>query len=162
MFPFTDFGTNVTFPSKKLKSIAEGVALTAWLVFVCLMIQRSDEVIVDTANKRALAFLPTSESSMSISNDELRVSNIFISDTLPRLMKLGLITKYERNESTTALLVAGRVWKKRTRFVKESLLLAVATYNRVNGLSAWTLVLDDQDGTMYAQVLPSNRREVYD
>ncbi len=77
-------------------------------------------------------------------------------------MKLGLITKYERNESTTALLVAGRVWKKRTRFVKESLLLAVATYNRVNGLSAWTLVLDDQDGTMYAQVLPSNRREVYD
>ena len=137
----------------------------ATLVFILwsgyTFVERSDRRIIDRASKRALAFLPAPESSMFISNDERRVANNFISDTLPRLMKMGLITKYQRNEDTTALLVAGRVWNQRSLFVKESLLTAVATYNKVNGFSAWTLVLDDHDGTMYAQVLPSNRKEIY-
>lgn len=145
----------------RVNFLVNGLTLVLILWGGYTLVDRSDRRIIDGASKRARAFLPTSESSMYISNDEIRVANNFISDTLPRLMKMGLITKYQRNENTTALLVAGRVWNMRSRFVKESLLTAIATYNKVNGLSAWTLVLDDHDGTMYAQVLRSNRKEIY-
>jgi hypothetical protein len=163
LFSFRNFRVYLTLSEKRegLRNTVEGLALAALLVFACLMIQRSDRAIADKASKQALAFLPTPESPMFISQDERRVANMFISDTLPRLMKMGLITKYQRSEFATALLVAGPVWTKRTRFVKESLLTAVATYNKANGLSAWTLILDDHDGTLYAQVLPSSRKEVY-
>ncbi len=140
--------------------------VNAWMITTLLwgtfaIVTRSDRAIMKRASRRVAGFLSTSGSSMFVSNDERRIANMFISDTLPRLMKMGLVTKYQRTESTTAMLVAGPIWKQRTLFVKESLLTAVATYNKVNGLSAWTLVLDDHDGTLYAQVLPSNRKEVY-
>jgi hypothetical protein len=139
--------------------IVFGIAL---LLFVFTAVEHSNKTIVKRPSIQAASipvlFLP----SIEFSEDEHRIAKLFIADTLPRLLKMGLISKYRRNESITLLSVPGRIWKTRTRFVKESLLTAVSVYNRVNGFSPWTRILDDRTGAIYAQVLPSNQKELYE
>ena len=144
---------------RKLSGLAGGIAL---LLVILAIIEHSDRAIIERQNKRGFALSTIIQDSNMYSDDERRVARLFIADTLPRLMKKGLITKYERNETGTTLLVVGRVWKGRTRFVKQSLLTAVSVFNKVNDYNLWTMILDDRDGTMYAQVLPSDRRELYE
>jgi hypothetical protein len=143
----------------RLYGLVAGITL---LSVAYALVERSDKSIVERQSKRAFVAVPLLQLSDEITDDERRVANLFIADTLPRLMKKGLITKYVRNETNTTLLVVGSVWKGRTRFVKESLLTAVLAFNKVNGHNLWTRVLDECDGTLYAQVLPSDRRELYE
>ena len=144
---------------RKLIEIAIGVALL-WIILA--LIEHSDRAIVERQRQRGFAGTTALQYSEGITGDEQRVADLFIADTLPRLMKKGLITKYVRTEMNTTLFVVGHVWKVRNRFVKENLLTAVAVYNKVNGFNPWTQVLDDRNGTLYAQVLPPDRKEVYE
>ena len=144
---------------RKLLVLAIGIAL---LLIVLALIERSDKAIVERQSRQGVAVYLLSQPSNAFTADERRIAHLFIADTLPRLMKKGLITRYERNAANTNLLVAGRVWKARSRFVKESLMTAVLVYNRVNGFNAWTRILDDRTGMLYAQVLPSDRKELYE
>ena len=144
---------------RRLYGLIAGIAL---LCIGYVLIERSDRSIVERQSKRTFVVVPLLRLSDEITDDERRVAKLFIADTLPRLMKRGLITKYLRNETNTTLLVVGSAWRGRTQFVKESLLAAVLAFNKVNGYNLWTRVLDDRDGTLYAQVLPSDRTELYE
>jgi hypothetical protein len=134
----------------------------ALLVIFFSVIEHSNRPIVRHESGKNISFPVHFQPVIEFSGDEDRIAKLFIADTLPRLMKMGLISKFERNETITTMMVPGRIWRKRTRFVKESLLTAVSAYNRVNGYSPWTRILDDRTGTMYAQVLPSDKKELYD
>jgi hypothetical protein len=94
--------------------------------------------------------------------EEHRIAEHFTADTLPGLIKLGLVKKYERRGTGTLLLVDGKIWKKRSRFFKESLLAEMAVYNRVKGFAAESVILDDRSHQLYARVLPEGRKEIYD
>jgi hypothetical protein len=144
---------------KNLCSFTLGFALL-WIILA--IVERSDRAIMDRQGRQGFAVHSLPQPTVEVSDDERRIARLFIADTLPRLMKKGLITKYERNVANTTLFVAGRVWKVRTRFVKESLLTAVSVYNRVNGFNPCTRILDNRTGALYAQVLPSDRRELYE
>lgn len=144
--------------------LEKGLSVLSIIGLFCIayyVADRSDRAIAERTSRHPVAFHAFLDIPPECTGDERRVANQFIADTLPRLMKLGLISKYQRDEKVTALYVPGHIWKARTRFVKQSVLTAVSAYNKVNGLSLWTMVLDDRTGTMYAQVLPSNRKELY-
>lgn len=140
-------------------ALAFGIAL---LLIILAIIERSDRAILERQARQGFSVQSLPQPSEAFTADERRIAHLFIADTLPRLMKKGLITRYERNAVTTNLMVAGCVWKSRTRFVKESLMTAVSVYNKVNGFSPWSRILDDRTGMLYAQVLPSDRKELYE
>lgn len=143
---------------RKAFNLLLGIAL---LLGILALIERSDRKIMERQLHRefiGVLVIP----SAPFTQDERRIAGQFLADTLPRLMKKGLITRYVRSTEGTTILVPGRVWKPRTRFVKESLLAAVCAFNKVNGFNAWARVVDDRTGRLYAQVLPSERKELYE
>ena len=144
---------------ERLCSILIGIALFG---LIMTFVRRSDTAIVERQSRRVFSAQPLFPPIPWFSTEERRIAAMFVADTLPRLMKMGLITKYERNETNTTVLVAGSIWKARTHFVKDSLLKAVSVYNRVNGFAQPTIILDDHTGVLYAQVLPSDKREIYE
>ena len=95
-------------------------------------------------------------------NDEYRIAQQFAVDTLPELMRLGLIKKYERHRRGTTVFVTGKVWKERSRFFKESLLLATMVYNKVNGYSLETRIVDHCSQQLYAHAVSAERKEFFD
>ena len=95
-------------------------------------------------------------------HDEQRIARHFAIDTLPGLMRMGLIKKYERHESGSLLLVAGKVWKNRSKFFKECFMREMIIYNHVNGYAGGIRVLDSSTHQLYAHVLSENQKEFYD
>ena len=77
-------------------------------------------------------------------------------------MRLGLIKKYERHQSGTILYVAGRIWKERSKFFKESLLLGAVVYNKVNGYALETRIVDCNTQQLYAHAVSADRKELFD
>jgi hypothetical protein len=96
------------------------------------------------------------------SRDEQRIARHFTMDTLPGLMRRGLIKKYERYETGTLLLVTGKIWKDRSRFFKECLLTEMLVYNQVNGYALGIRVLDSSSRQLYAHALSAERKEFFD
>ena len=114
----------------------------------------------DTSNLTGLFSNP--QSKKEISSDEQRIAQQFAIDTLPGLMQKGLIKKYERRESKTLLHVEGSIWKKRSRFFKESLLAEILIYNKVNGYALETMVVDHFSQHIYAQASSQEKKEFFD
>ncbi len=96
------------------------------------------------------------------SSDEHRIARHFAADTLPGLMRRGLIKKYERHQSGNIVFVAGRLWKKRSRFFKESLLSEVLVYNKYHGYALETRIIDHQSQRVYARAVSADRKEFFD
>jgi hypothetical protein len=77
-------------------------------------------------------------------------------------MQWGLIKKYERHQTGTLLFVAGKLWSERSRFFKESLLSEVSIYNKVNGYSIETRVVDQCSQHLYALISSLEKKEFFD
>jgi hypothetical protein len=97
-----------------------------------------------------------------IQPDEQRIARHFEADTLPGLIRRGLVKKYERHLNGTKLFVAGEVWKQRSRFFKESLLAEALVYNKVHGYSLETQVIDHCSLHLYARAVSADRKEFFD
>jgi hypothetical protein len=97
-----------------------------------------------------------------LKSDEHRIAQQFDADTLPGLMRCGLIKKYERRQTGTIVFVSGKVWKERSRFFKESLLLASLVYNKVNGYPLETRIVDCCSQQLYAHAISTDRKEFFD
>ena len=95
-------------------------------------------------------------------SDEHRIAQQFDADTLPGLMRSGLIKKYARHQTGTILFVSGKVWKERSRFFKESLLIASLMYNKVNGYPLETRIVDCCSQRLYAHAISTDRKEFFD
>jgi hypothetical protein len=95
-------------------------------------------------------------------NYEWRIARHFEFDTLPGLMRRGLVKKYERHQTGTKLFVAGDMWKKRSRFFMESLLTEVLVYNTVHGYARETQIIDHRSQQLYARAVSADRKEFFD
>jgi hypothetical protein len=94
--------------------------------------------------------------------DEQRIANHFSADTLPGLMKKGLIEKYGRSAFGTCIVVNGILWKIRSKYFKQSLLTEVFVYNKVNNYKLSTKIIDSSSGKLYAQISSSAKIDIYD
>jgi hypothetical protein len=88
-------------------------------------------------------------------NDEMRISNLFVEDTLPRLIQYGFVKKYELTQFRTTLFVNGKLWKQRSRFFKHCLLTEILVHNKFNGYSPETQIVDNQSRRLFAKISPS-------
>ena len=102
------------------------------------------------------------QSTNEITNEESRIARHFAVDTLPGLMRLGLIKQYKRHPKGTDIFVAGRVWKERSRFFQESLLSEVLVYNKMNGYELETRIIDHRSRQLYAKAISVDRKEFFD
>ncbi len=64
-------------------------------------------------------------------------------------------------EIETIITVSGTIWKKRSSFFKESLLDQIFIYNKVNGFALNTKIIDDKSSALYAEIIPPDRRVIY-
>jgi hypothetical protein len=60
------------------------------------------------------------------------------------------------------VFVAGSIWKKQSRFFKESMLTEVIVYNKVNGYALETRIVDHRSQRLYAHALSTERKEFFD
>ena len=101
------------------------------------------------------------DSSKALTTKE-KIALHFVQDTLPGLMRMGLVGKYVRSETKTILYVRGKLWKARTRFFQESLLTESMVYNAVNGYPLETQIVDDTNDHLYARGCELDRKEFFD
>ena len=92
---------------------------------------------------------------------EQRTAKQFADSILPQLKHLGLVISYTRTEIETIITVSGTVWKARSQFFKEQFLEQIVVYNKVNGFSVRTKIIDKDDGTLYAELTSPDRRAIY-
>jgi len=150
--------------SKKdhLRDIIE-LTLCALIIFAIVdFFNYTDHTILA---KRQSYHLPSSASlphGQLFIDDEMRISNLFAEDTLPRLIQFGLVNKYEVSQSKTTLFVNGKMWKHRSTFFKHCLLKEILVHNKINGYSSATQIVDDQSRRLFAKISPSCKFEFYD
>jgi hypothetical protein len=112
--------------------------------------------------KRQFVYTSPFFSIKECSPDEKRIAKHFSVDTLPGLMQKGLIQKYQRNASGTSIAVIGKLWRKRSKFFKTSLLTEVFVFNKVQGYELSTKIIDSLSGKLYAYISPSTKMDFYD
>ena len=98
------------------------------------------------------SFLPQGQPFI---NDEMRISNLFAEDTLPRLIQYGLVKRYELTQFRTVLFVNGKMWKQRSEFFKNCLLTEILVHNKINGYAPETQIVDNQSRRLFAKISPS-------
>ena len=130
--------------------------LCALIMFgITELINRTDNAIL--AKKQSLHILSNSllPQGQPFVKDEMRISNLFVEDTLPRLIEYGLVKKYELTQRGTIVSVNGKLWKHTSPFFKNSLLKEILAHNRVNGYAAETHIVDDRSNKLVAKIAPS-------
>ncbi|MFA6540777.1 MAG: hypothetical protein WCT99_04180 [Bacteroidota bacterium] len=117
-------------------------------LFVGYYYVQRDRSIVDLWNRNAYTV-----DSIYASPDERRIAKRFSDSTLPSLRKIGLIVSYQRRDWETVITVSGPLWNERSPFFRESFLTEVRLYNKVQGLSTPTHIVDHRSGLLYATVI---------
>lgn len=140
------------------KNIIVGIAAVTVLCTAAYLIWQWDERVLATIHRGAYeydttAFRPTEA--------EQRAAKQFADSILPQLKHLGLVTSYTRTEIETIITVSGTVWKARSQFFKEQFLEQIFIYNKVNGFSVQTKIIDKDNGALYAELTPPDRRAIY-
>jgi hypothetical protein len=140
------------------KNIIVGSAAVTALGIAFFLLWRWDKSVLESMPRReynydSTAFRPTAA--------EQRIAQQFSDSILPQLKRLGLITKYNRTDAQTHIAVSGVIWKKRSPFFKESILDQIFIYNKVNGFTVKTLIVDDTTNQLYAQISPPDRKNIY-
>jgi hypothetical protein len=133
------------------------------LIYIAFVWSNQSDTSMRGSNNhlRSAHVLPTPWAK-DYNNDESRIAQHFAVDTLPGLMRRGLIKKYERHQTGTVLFVAGKIWKERTRFFKESLLSETLVYNKVNNYALETRIVDHRSQKLYAHAVSSDQKEFFD
>lgn len=141
-----------------LKNIS--VYTVAVLLFggALFLIQRHDEQVMNGSFRWGRLNDTLSQKS---SEQEQRIARLFTDTTLPQLRRLGLIKHYHRTEIETVITVTGSVWNERSDFFKESFLTQISVYNRVNGFTSRTRIIDERTEELYAQIVPPDRKEFF-
>ena len=129
---------------------------------VCLRMETMINTQSPDTHTVKYAFYPSYTSRDAVGDVEKRVAQNFLKDTIPGLIRRGLITKYERNESGTRIMVSGRVWKKRSQFFKQSFMTALQVYDRLERLQPHARIVDNTSGALYAEISPDSKIALYD
>lgn len=135
------------------------MSVTLWIGFI--FVERSDTEILERRNRHRFFFTPTFKQTIEFDKEDQRIATRFVTDTLPGLIQIGLIKKYERRKLGTLVTVSGTLWIKCSSFFKKSLLLEMYIYNKVNQYELTTYVKDNQSWELYAQITPTKMMEIY-
>lgn len=137
------------------KNIVELIVCVLAIVGMVNLMNRSDQTILARrpsfqtfGNFYAFRGVPSGA-------DDMRISNLFVEDTLPRLIQYGMVKKYELTQHGTTLSVNGKLWKQTTPFFKNCLLTEILIHNRFNGYAAETHVVDNRSKKLFAAIGPS-------
>jgi hypothetical protein len=137
------------------KDSIELVLCTLIIIVIIGFISHTDSTILAKRQSFQIlsnAFLPQGQPFLT---DEIRISNLFVEDTLPRLIRSGIVKKYELTHRRTLLFVNGKLWKQRSQFFKNCLLKEILAHNTVNGYSPETRIIDNQSRKLFAKISPS-------
>ena len=145
-------------------------AINLYELILCALIMLGMTVLINHTNNGILAQRQSFHASSStflpqgklFDKDEERISNLFVEDTLPRLIQFGLVKKYELTQFKTLLYVNGNMWKQRSQYFKNCLLTEILIHNQINGYSPETQIVDNQTRTVYARISPSLRFTFFD
>lgn len=129
-----------------------------WIGITYYFIHKHDEELL---NNHALWGRTIDSVANSSTAEEKRVALQFSDTTLPELKRLGLIKSYTRSEIETIITVSGRIWNERSVFFKESLLEQIFAFNKVNGFSVKTKIIDETTAHLYAEIIPPDGRMIY-
>jgi hypothetical protein len=149
-------------PQKFLRDFLKLVTAGALVYVVYLWINQPFRGVDNRMRGQHFFHQDLQDRENEISSDERRIAQHFAIDTLPGLMQRGLIKKIERRQLGTMVFVAGSIWKKRSRFFKESMLTEVIVYNKVNGYALETRIVDHRSQRLYAHALSTERKEFFD
>lgn len=98
----------------------------------------------------------------SLSTLEIERARKFETDTLPSLLKEGLVKQFKQSQGKTLLLVDRLQWSRQPQEAKVDLLAAILASSRVRGFSAWTDVRDFRTGDLIAGISMSGGVELYE
>jgi hypothetical protein len=127
-----------------------------------IFIRHTEKPISVNIDKRPFVFPSPYFSKKECSQDEKRIASHFSADTLPGLMRTGLIQGYRRNSSGSYIFVNGKLWKNRSEYFKQSLLTEMFVFNKVNDYELSTKIIDSLSGKLYAQISSSAETDFYD
>jgi hypothetical protein len=93
--------------------------------------------------------------------DDRRMTAVFSSDTLPRMLKIGLIKELRRGESNSLMIVNGRMWRARKKETKQELLLQLRSFNKVHNHPTPVQVRDDSTRQLLAEISPTAEVSIF-
>ncbi len=138
------------------------ILVVVGLRIVCLRMETMISGPASAMHAEKYSFSVSHVNEGSVTPDEQRVAQRFVKDTLPGLIRKGLITRYERNPSGTRIVVSGLLWKNRSTFFKQSFMAALLVYDKVEKFHPHARVVDGASGTLYAEISPESKISFYD
>jgi hypothetical protein len=147
---------------KLWRRIRRYTPLVILLLAAFIFIRNTEKPISVHIAKRPFVFPSPYFSKKECSPDEKRIASHFSADTLPGLMRTGLIRGYRRNSSGSSISVNGKLWKNRSKYFKQSLLTEAFVFNKVNNYELSIKIIDDLSGILYAQISSSAETDFYD
>jgi hypothetical protein len=146
---------------KLLRNLFRYAPVTIFLLIVIAVVWQIQKSSNAYQYKRQFTYTSPFFHPKESSPDEKRIAKHFAADTLPGLMQKGLIRRYLRNASGTSIAVNGKLWKKRSKFFKMSLLTEVSAFNKVQGYELSTRITDNSSGKLYAYLSPEAKIDIY-
>jgi hypothetical protein len=145
-------------------SMITGIVGLCLIAFIAFSVIRQPVQPIAHANTEIHpnSLCPLLSNDKKQTTDEERVARHFAADTLPGLIKKGMIKKYQRTVSGTYIAVNGNLWKRRSSYFKRCLLKEVLVYNTFNGYAISTQIVDSTSGKLYAQIAPSATMDFYE
>lgn len=153
--------TNKQDRSKLWRDISRFVPVIVFLSIVITILWQIQKPETDYQYKRQVTYKSPFPHLKEYSPDEKRIAKHFAADTLPGLMRIGLIHKYLRNESGTSIAVDGKLWKSRSQFFKTSLLTEISVFNKVKEYELSTKIVDSLSGKLYAYISSEAKIDFY-
>jgi hypothetical protein len=145
-----------------LRNLSKLIIGLGLIYIVFIWINQPDLSVQRSSNYRQSTHIHPAQWTKDVNSDESRIARHFAADTLPGLMQLELVKQYKRHQTGTILFVAGKLWKERSRFFKESLLSEALVYNKVNGYELETRIIDHRSQQLYAKAISADRKEFFD
>ncbi|MBI3578903.1 MAG: hypothetical protein HY089_05760, partial [Ignavibacteriales bacterium] len=100
--------------------------------------------------------------STTFTPEELKLAEKFETDTLPTILKTGLVKQFKRNEGMTFVMVDGTKWIRQEHATKADLIFEIVITNKVRGYASALQVLDYKTGKLYANIRPPSTVEMHD
>lgn len=139
------------------------IAITAFIVIDKLLERYNSARNRERADNRAFAdSVNKLLGNTTFTPEELKLAEKFETDTLPTILKTGLIKQFRRNEEMTFVMVDGTKWARQDYTMKADLIFEIVITNKVRGYASALQVLDYQTGKLYANIRPPSTVEMYD
>ncbi|MBI5464215.1 MAG: hypothetical protein HY966_04600 [Ignavibacteriales bacterium] len=96
-----------------------------------------------------------------IVQEERRIADRFLSDTLPNFMRSGFVVRFVQAEAGTILYVRSKFWAARTASFKREFLMQAVLYNKYYRPSLYASVRDHDSQRLLAEAFSIRDIRIY-